>query len=249
MFTRPRIRSARRAFTLIELLVVVAIIALLISILLPSLSQAREQARQVKCGANLRQIAFADVMYADENDNWYVPNDSGYQIFGYNWDDNPEFKKLLGLPASGGWPSGFMCPSAPDDEVSTGSIYNVYGINGQHTQAELDIGIWGVRRTGVVQPATSVNVADSNWGQTDPFMAAYTTQWDVYHEKGPGGIENGAHAIAYRHDEGMNAGHFDGHVSYYTKQEAYDLPEAEFENLWIPYGADSEEAWYGNYAD
>ena len=68
---RPSKSLVRRAFTLIELLVVVAIIGLLISILLPALSQAKEQARTVKCVANLKEIGHAMHMYFTDNNEWF----------------------------------------------------------------------------------------------------------------------------------------------------------------------------------
>ncbi len=55
------------AFTLIELLVVVAIISLLLAILLPSLNSAREQAKAVKCGANMRGCGQAVAQYLAES--------------------------------------------------------------------------------------------------------------------------------------------------------------------------------------
>jgi len=62
----------RKGFTLIELLVVIAIIAILMAILMPALNRAKEQAKRMSCITNLKQLTFAWIMYADENDDKIV---------------------------------------------------------------------------------------------------------------------------------------------------------------------------------
>ena len=66
-----------KSFTLIELLVVIAIISLLAALLMPGLKNAREQARSIKCLANLKQMGTAAFLYADDNNGKTLAN-GGY---------------------------------------------------------------------------------------------------------------------------------------------------------------------------
>src|SRR4051812_9011413 len=113
LFRSPRrnMPAARHqgAFTLIELLVVIAIISILAAILFPVFAQARESARQIQCASNMRQIGMAMRMYADDNDETWVPAftlgqpDPTYSIvqpwIGYD-NNNSSF--------SDGWSTGNM---------------------------------------------------------------------------------------------------------------------------------------------
>ena len=135
--------SRRSGFTLIELLVVVAIIALLISILLPSLSRARQQAKQTVCMANLRSIGQAFIMYADQFNGLWPPVVD--QMAEQNRWPVPFYKSKIisqelnqyddaGAMIHAGGPSVFLCPA----ELAPRSISNWNGTS--HTVDRVEVG-------------------------------------------------------------------------------------------------------------
>lgn len=90
-------RPPSSGFTLVELLVVISVIALLIALLLPTLARARESARAIQCGSNLRQTFPGFLGYAEDHNRWWA-------VAAGNWD-NPTFARVvmrqLGLPYVG----------------------------------------------------------------------------------------------------------------------------------------------------
>ena len=63
----------RFGFSLIELLIVIAIIAILAALLFPVLASARAASLKTRCASQIKQLAMAALLYADDNNSRYVP--------------------------------------------------------------------------------------------------------------------------------------------------------------------------------
>ena len=113
-----------RAFTLIELLVVIAIIAVLAALLMPALASAKESARRTTCLNNLRQLSFAHLIYADDNEGVFFP-----RTLNPAWMtgllDGYQDVRLLHCPTDDPYPAHFLAkPEFPADNAPRSYLIN-----------------------------------------------------------------------------------------------------------------------------
>ncbi len=97
---RPPRSHLINAFTLIELLTVIAIIGILAAIIIPVTAKVRNKARGMQCLSNLRQLQTANILYAEEHKDKYVPlRDDSYGTTGTGsskwWHGNYDYLAIL----------------------------------------------------------------------------------------------------------------------------------------------------------
>jgi len=174
---------SRRGFTLIELLVVIAIIAILAAILFPVFAQARDKARQTACLSNMKQLATAMAMYAQDYDEttillWWFPQPDGSAI---HW-----VQRIYPYVKNNGV---FLCPSAPRVNP-TDMTRTDNGAAGPAYAGNWHVG-WGVSLAAYERVADAIIIGETgvnDWNGNGSLIRAASTMNPWHHNDIGGGF-------------------------------------------------------------
>lgn len=222
-------RGSRACFTLIELLVVIAIIAILAAMLLPALGKAKETAHRNICANNLKQIAFAMLIYVGDNDETFPPQKTGA------WNENnvptllhdnlndfsvykcPTFEHTA-IPISVSYNQQLGPPVGQDylirNSTATGNFQDGKSFRLAEITTPTKVIMWADSED------TSLSVAWYNtwWVPPDQTPDVRVWTWGPYLQALPG---------YGRHTDGFNVLAVDGHAAYVLGAYAHALGVGE----------------------
>lgn len=210
-----------RGVTLLELLVVAATITLLMGLLLPGLGRARDQARSVVCGSNIRQLANANAMYAQDAGGMYVPGaveivqKNLHRWHGVRKKKTEPFDSLRGplVPYLGVDAAIRACPAFVPDRAGFEKGNGGYGYNNAYIGVQVADDFRTATRAGarvhqVKRPADTLMFADAAF--VDGSLIEYSFAEPRFHPQ----FQNRADpSIHFRHAHQTNIAWCDGHVA------------------------------------
>lgn len=212
----------RNKFTLIELLVVIAIIAILASMLLPALNKARDKARIISCSSNIKNVATAYRMYADDNEEM-MPNDKWHSATSSDWMMwRPVMHDYLGTANTYTAKRDVLwCPTFHAADFDQANYVRInYGLNGYATRRDITDSSKGHRPYGQIhKPARTCMVAE-NSGHQVAHCAFYS-------------VVTARYQIAFLHSNSVNVAFYDGHVEnrgFYQVPSKLSFPNASQES-------------------
>lgn len=225
----------RNGFTLVELLVVIGVIAILIALLLPALQAAREQARQVQCLSNLRQLGLMAHHYATISNGYFPIAKYGD---GDEWDFRVVTDAATGVkhvePGILWLYKGTMklqqCPSHEQrsptaSDPYTGYNYNVSFIGHGHGETVFA----PMKMAQVKRLSETALFGDGQYfGGTNKYMRAPVREWPVTRGDGVSVATRAAGTQGYRHRGMTNVCYADGHAAGVRERFTRTAPTPAF---------------------
>lgn len=208
----------RSGFTLIELLVVIAIIAILAAILFPVFAQAREKARQVNCTSNLKQIALALIMYAQDYDERLPLYRTNYPGSGQAHGSYDSIHPYIGnedvhiCPSDRfEWAASSRSGFPEGSGVFRQTMVASYTILQPGTSSSFIPNLpWGQSLAQFTRPSETITVFEANGG-----LARYWADVGFNTDGSPrDNMDSSGNLgrMAYRHNMQMNVAYVDGHA-------------------------------------